>query len=33
MKFIDVFSFFLTRIMFGLFSPGSAKADVEWGGN
>jgi len=28
MKFIDVFSFILTRIMLGLISPGSAKADV-----
>jgi len=28
MKFIDVFSFILTRIMLGLLSPGSAKADV-----
>jgi len=29
MKFIDVLSFILTRIMFGLISPGSAKADVK----
>jgi len=29
MKFIDVFSFILTRIMFGLLSPGSAKTVVE----
>jgi len=28
MKFIDVFSFILTRIMLGLLSTGSAKADV-----
>jgi len=29
MEFIDVFfQFILTRIMLGLFSPGSAKADV-----
>ena len=28
MEFIDVFSFILTRIMLGLISPGSAKADV-----
>jgi len=28
MKFIAVFSFILTRIMLGLISPGSAKADV-----
>jgi len=28
MEFIDVFSFILTRIMLGLLSPGSAKADV-----
>jgi len=28
MEFIDVFSFILTRIMLGLFSPGSAKADA-----
>jgi len=28
MKFIDVFSFILTRIMLGLLSPGSAKADT-----
>jgi len=27
MEFIDVFSFILTRIMHGLISPGSAKAD------
>jgi len=33
MEFIDVFSFILTRIMLGLLSPGSAKADVGWGGN
>jgi len=26
--FINVFSFILTRIMLGLLSPGSAKADV-----
>jgi len=29
MEFIDVLSFTLTRIMLGLLSPGSAKADVE----
>jgi len=29
MKFIDVFSFILTRIMLGLISPGNAKADVR----
>jgi len=28
MEFIDVFSFILTRIMLGLLSPASAKADV-----
>jgi len=28
MEFIDVFQFILTCIMLGLFSPGSAKADV-----
>jgi len=28
MEFIDVFSFILTRIVLGLLSPGSAKADV-----
>jgi len=28
MKFIDVFSFILARIMLGLLSPGSAKADI-----
>jgi len=28
MEFIDVISFILTRIMLGLLSPGSAKADV-----
>jgi len=28
MEFIDIFSFILTRIMLGLLSPGSAKADV-----
>jgi len=28
MKFTDVFSFILTRILPGLLSPGSAKADV-----
>jgi len=28
MEFIDVFSFILTRIILGLVSPGSAKADV-----
>jgi len=33
MEFIDVVSFILTRIMLGLISPGSAKADVRWGGN
>ena len=32
-KFIDVFPFILTLIMPGLFSPGSAKADVGWGEN
>jgi len=31
MEFIEVFSFIITRIMLGL--PGSAKADVGWGGN
>jgi len=30
MEFIDVISFILTRIMLGLLSPGSAKADVRW---
>jgi len=30
MEFIDVFSFILTRIILGLVSPGSAKADVGW---
>jgi len=29
MEFINFFSFILTRIMLGLLSPGSAKADVE----
>jgi len=29
MKFIDVLSFILTRIMLGLISPGSAKANVR----
>jgi len=33
MEFIDVFSFISTHIMLGLLSPGSAKADVGWGGN
>jgi len=33
MEFIDIFSFILTRIVLGLFSPGSAKADVGWGEN
>jgi len=28
MKFIDVFSFILTRVMLGLLSPGSAEADL-----
>jgi len=28
MEFIYVFSFILTRIILGLISPGSAKADV-----
>jgi len=28
MEFTDVFSFILTRIMHGLLSPDSAKADV-----
>jgi len=28
MEFIDVFPFILTRIMPGLLSPGTAKADV-----
>jgi len=28
MEFIDVFLFILTLIMLGLFSPGSAKADI-----
>jgi len=29
MEFIDIFLFILTRIMLGLISPGSAKADVK----
>jgi len=33
MKFIDVFSFILTRIMLALLSPNSAKADVGSGEN
>ena len=33
MKFIDVFSFILTRIMLGLLSPGSAKAYIGCSGN
>jgi len=33
MKFINVFSFILTRIMLGLFSADSATAGVGWGGN
>jgi len=33
MEFIDVFSSILTRIMLGLFSPGSAKTDVRWDEN
>jgi len=33
MKFIDILSYILTRIMFGLLFPGSVKADVGWGGN
>jgi len=33
MELIDVFSFIVTRIMLGLISPGSAKADVGWNGN
>jgi len=33
MEFFDVFLFILTRIMLGLISPGSAKADDGWGGN
>jgi len=33
MEFIDVISFILTRIMLGLLSPGSAIANVGWGGN
>jgi len=33
MEFIDVVLFVLTRIMLGLLSPGSAKADVKWIGN
>jgi len=32
MEFIDVFAFILTRIMLGLLSPGSAKANVGRGG-
>jgi len=28
MKFIDVFLFILARIMVGLLSPGSVKADI-----
>jgi len=28
MEFIDIFQFILTRILLGLLSPGSAKADV-----
>jgi len=28
MKFVDILSFILTRIMLSLLSPGSAKADV-----
>jgi len=31
MEFIYVISFTLTRIMPGLLSPNSAKADVGWG--
>jgi len=30
MEFIDVISFILIRIMRGLLSSGSAKADVGW---
>jgi len=33
MEFIDVFLFISIRIMLGLVSPGSAKADVRWGRN
>jgi len=33
MEFIGVFQFILTRIMLGLLSPGSAKAEVGWGRN
>jgi len=33
MKFVDVFSFILTRIMLRLLSPGSAKANVGWSKN
>jgi len=33
MEFIEVFSFILTRIMFGLISTGSAKADDGWSEN
>jgi len=33
MEFIDVLSFILTRIILGLLSPGSTKADVGWDGN
>jgi len=32
MEFINVFSFISTRIMLGLISPSSAKADVGWVG-
>jgi len=31
MEFIDVYPFIITRIMPGLLSPDSAKADVGWG--
>jgi len=33
MKFINGFSFISTCIMLGLFSPGSAEADIGCGGN
>jgi len=33
MEFIDILSFILTRIMLGLLSQGSAKADDGWGWN
>jgi len=30
---LTFFQFILTGIVFGLLSPGSAKANVRWGGN